>query len=209
MIIFSTQHIMAQSFNTAEKKLILSGDTTKMLKVTQVSDPGELKILTTASSNINPEDPLIPVLARRMQLAMLADPKRPGVGIAAPQVGINRNIIWVQRFDKEGLPFELFLNPQITWKSALLRKGREGCLSIADTVGQVVRHHTIRLIYTTINGAHKEEIIEGFTAVILQHETDHLHGILFPVRLKEQDAKSYHSLTEKLDFMVEKLEPRL
>lgn len=174
-----------------------------MLRVTQITEAQELKVLTSVSADINPKDPLIKVLARRMYLAM-RDVRRPGIGIAGPQVGINRNIIWVKRYDKEGEPFELYLNPKITWRSELLRKGQEGCLSIPDAIGDVVRHHSIRLKYTDLSGQEKEEIIEGFTAVIFQHETDHLNGILFTERLKEQEGKAYYSLAGQLDFMTEK-----
>ncbi|WP_083252250.1 peptide deformylase [Pedobacter steynii] len=193
----------AQRFNASEKSIILSGDTATMLRVTQITEAQELKVLTSVSADINPKDPLIKVLARRMYLAM-RDVRRPGIGIAGPQVGINRNIIWVKRYDKEGEPFELYLNPKITWRSELLRKGQEGCLSIPDAIGDVVRHHSIRLKYTDQSGQEKEEIIEGFTAVIFQHETDHLNGILFTERLKEQEGKAYYSLAGQLDFMTEK-----
>lgn len=193
----------AQRFNASEKSIILSGDTATMLRVTQITEAQELKVLTSVSADINPKDPLIKVLARRMYLAM-RDVRRPGIGIAGPQVGINRNIIWVKRYDKEGEPFELYLNPKITWRSELLRKGQEGCLSIPDAIGDVVRHHSIRLKYTDLSGQEKEEIIEGFTAVIFQHETDHLNGILFTERLKEQEGKAYYSLAGQLDFMTER-----
>jgi len=55
-----------------------------------------------------------------------------GVGIAAPQVGILKQIIWVQRFDKEGFPFEVYLNPKIINYSAEKQDCKEGCLSIPD-----------------------------------------------------------------------------
>lgn len=192
-----------QGFTSNEKAIILSGDTATMLRVTQITEAEELKVLTTVSKDINPKDPLIKVLAQRMYLAM-RDVTRPGIGIAGPQVGINRNIIWVKRYDKEGEPFELYLNPRISWKSELLRKGPEGCLSVPDTTGNVVRHHAIRLSYFNPQGEAKEEIIEGFTAVIFQHETDHLNGILFTERLKEQETKAYNTLAGRLDFMQEK-----
>ena len=65
-----------------------------------------------------------------MKLSLLSTGS--GVGIAAPQVGINRNVIWVQRFDKDGKPLEYFLNPVILWKSQLQNLGPEGDLSITD-----------------------------------------------------------------------------
>src|SRR5690606_40777586 len=123
-----------------------------------------------------------------------------GVGIAAPQVGINRNVIWVKRFDKEGEPLEFYINPKITWRSKLLRKGLEGCLSIADSAGEVFRNYTIRLRYQDAKGNDHEEMVEGFSAVIFQHETDHLMGILFTDRLAEQRAGTYHRINGEIEL---------
>src|SRR5690606_24791982 len=122
----------------AERDLILSGDTTRLLRVIQDTVATEEQVLRTPSVDIDHRDSLLPLLASRMFLSV-TDSLQPGVGIAAPQVGINRNLIWVQRFDKPGEPLELYLNPKITWRSKLLRKGLEGCLSIPDTMGQVLR----------------------------------------------------------------------
>lgn len=194
-----------QPLTDTERNLIWSGDTTQPLRVIQDTVPDELRILTSISQDISAHDELLPLLAKRMYLAV-TDSLLPGVGIAAPQVGINRNLIWVKRFDKVGEPFELYLNPKITWRSKLLRKGLEGCLSIPDTMGQVLRSYTIRLTYQDVQGEHREELVEGFTAVIFQHETDHLYGILFTDRLAEQDGAHYESINEEVDLhLKEKL----
>ncbi|WP_257666794.1 DUF1684 domain-containing protein [Parapedobacter tibetensis] len=185
-----------------EQSLILSGDTTKLMRVIQDTVPDELHILKSVSADIDSKEALLPLLAKRMHLAV-TDSLHPGVGIAAPQVGINRNLIWVQRFDKAGEPLELYLNPKITWRAKLLRKGVEGCLSIADTMGQVLRNYTIRLEYDDIDGKHHEEMVEGFTAVIFQHETDHLYGILFTDRLAEQESNTYHRINEEVELYLE------
>lgn len=192
----------SQTFTAEEKAVILSGDTTSMLRVISVADPKELKILTTASGNIHPGDPLLALLASRM-LKSVNDPLNPGVGIAAPQVGVNKNAVWVQRFDKHGQPFEFYLNPEITWRSALLVKGPEGCLSIPDITGDVLRSYAVRLRYQDKSGGFHEELIEGFTAVIFQHETDHLRGVLFTARLKEQAAASYTGISGQMGFYLQ------
>ncbi|WP_353126567.1 DUF1684 domain-containing protein [Parapedobacter pyrenivorans] len=186
----------------AERDLILAGDTAQLLRVIQDTVAAETRILRSLSNDIDPKDALLPLLANRMFLAV-TDSLHPGVGIAAPQVGINRNVIWVQRFDKPDEPLELYLNPKITWRSKLLRKGLEGCLSIPDTMGQVLRNYTIRLSYQDIAGTHHEEMIEGFTAVIFQHETDHLYGILFTDRLAEQEANAYHLINAEVQLYLE------
>ncbi len=197
-----TNLLQAQLFNDAEKKIIYGGDTSTMLRVIQITVPAEHTILLTPSSNIQHNAPGLDLLAKRMLLAM-RDTARPGVGIAAPQLGINKKLIWVQRFDKEGAPFEFYVNPQITWQSVLYRKGREGCLSIPDISGNVLRHYTIGLSYQQRDGTFKNEIVEGFTAVIFQHEIDHLNGILFTQRLQEQDNKKYYPLATGVDLYLE------
>lgn len=195
--------INSQSFTKEERNLILSGSETEMLRVTQVTDSTDLKILKAVSTDINPKDKLIPVLAKRMYLAM-RDPARPGVGIAAPQVGINRNIIWVQRLDKPNEPFELCINPKIVWQSNLMRKGAEGCLSIPDERGDVYRNYTIQISFYDSQGKFTEEVIEGFTAVIFQHEIDHLNGILFTERIIEQQAFQGYPIGEGVHLTLEK-----
>lgn len=195
--------VSAQNFTKEERKLIESGDINMMLRVFQVTEPTELKVLEAKSKVIDVKDPLLSVLINRMLLT-LKNPEHVGVGIAAPQVGINRNIIWVQRFDKQGEPLEVYINPKIVWRSVLLRKGKEGCLSIPKLRGDVLRNYTIKLDYLDKEGKQKEEMIEGFTAVIFQHEVDHLNGILFTDRLKEQEEEVYYSVNEEINLFLEK-----
>ena len=203
VVLLVSMTAFSQSFSKVERDLILSGPETEMLRVTQVTDSADLKILKAVSTDINPKDKLIPVLAKRMYLAM-RDPARPGVGIAAPQVGINKNIIWVQRFDKPNEPFEYYVNPKIVWRSNLIRKGAEGCLSIPDERGDVYRNYTIQISYFDANGDFKQEVIEGFTAVIFQHEIDHLEGILFTDRMIEQQAFQSAPIGEGVNLSLEK-----
>ena len=186
LFLFVATQLSAQKFNKEEARLIQSGDANSMMKVIQITDPNELKILKSVSTDIDLKDKLLPVLAQRMFLSM-RDPANPGIGIAAPQIGINKNIFWVQRFDKKDEPFELYLNPKIIWRSQLLRKGMEGCLSIPDFSSEVLRNYTIKISYYDKEAQFHEEMIEGFTAVVFQHEYDHLKGILFTDRLKEQE----------------------
>ncbi|MGC4235630.1 MAG: peptide deformylase [Niabella sp.] len=179
----------SQNFSETEKKLILSGDTATMLRVIPLTETAGKEALRNVSKDIAFNDPLLPLLKNRMLKSVL-DSNHRGVGIAAPQVGINRNLIWVQRFDKPGLPFEFFINPKITWRSALLIRGPEGDLSFEER-GDVVRNYAIMVSYTDIKGQQHIEMLEEFTAIIFQHETDHLSGILLTDRIKEQQAKKY------------------
>lgn len=88
-------------------------------------------------------------------------------------------MIAVQRFDKPGEPFEIYLNPEIVEYSAETAPGREGCLSIPGCYGEVTRAQQIVLRYRDEQFAERTERIGGFTAVIFQHEVDHLDGILY------------------------------
>lgn len=205
--LFISGMMHAQKFSKEEQRLILEADTTVMFKVIEVTNPEELKILKAVSTDINPKDKLIPILAKRMYLAM-RDPLKAGVGIAAPQIGINRNIIWVQRFDKAGEPFELYINPKISWRSNLLRQGAEGCLSIPEERGDVYRNYTIQITYFDSKGQLHEELVEGFTAVIFQHETDHLNGILFTDRIIEQEEFKGFPISDGVNLTLEKKDRR-
>ncbi len=120
---------------------------------------------------------------RRRMLATVRDPENTGVGIAAPQVGVLRRMIAVQRFDKPGEPFEIYLNPEIVEYAAETAPGREGCLSVPGYYGEVNRAQRITLRYRDEQFAERTERIGGFTAVIFQHEIDHLDGILYTDRL--------------------------
>lgn len=203
LLLFIATQLSAQKFNSDEKKLIQSGDVKTMLKVIQITDEKELKILTSVSTDVDPKDELLPVLAERMFLSM-RDPANPGIGIAAPQVGINRNVFWVQRFDKEDEPFEFYVNPKIIWRSALLRQGMEGCLSIPGISAEVLRNYTIKIIYWDSEGKYHEEMVEGFTAVVFQHEYDHLNGVLFTDRFKEQKALEFSTIDGTVQLFVQK-----
>ena len=110
----------------------------------------------------------------------VTDPSQDGVGIAAPQVGINRRIIWVQRLDKEDEPFECYVNIRIDSLFGGTRRGPEGCLSVPGYRGMVTRSNNVIISYSDLeSGNTVKEEIEGYTAVIFQHECDHLYGILY------------------------------
>lgn len=201
VFLFIAANLSAQKFNKQERALIQSGSTATMMKVIQTTDEDELKILKTASSDVDLKDKLLPVLAERMFLSM-RDTLNPGIGIAAPQVGINRNLFWVQRFDKVDEPFEFYVNPEIVWRSALLRKGLEGCLSIPEIRGDVYRNYTIQINYWDKEGKFHQEIVEGFTAVVFQHEYDHIKGILFTDRLKEQENLEFSKVGDEINLYL-------
>ena len=127
-----------------------------------------------------------------MQLAsvMLATMlERNGVGIAAPQVYISKRVIIVAsrpnlRYpDAPEMDAVVMVNPEILEFSQVTSLGEEGCLSVPNERGQVQRAQSIKVVYHTLTGEVLESIFEGFPARIVQHEIDHLNGILFVDRL--------------------------
>lgn len=190
-----------QNFSADDLKIINNGTETEKLRVLQITNEKDLTVLTTTSVDLKFDDPSIAILEKRM-FSTVQDPEHAGVGIAAPQIGINKNLIVVQRFDKVGEPFESYINPKIIWRSKFIRNGVEGCLSIPDRREEVLRSNTIRLQYISKEGKIKEENIEGFTAVIFQHEVDHLYGILYPDRVEEAQKEEFEPLSDKMQFYI-------
>ena len=110
-----------------------------------------------------------------------------GVGLEAPQVGIKRRVVAVQRVDKEGEPIEVYPNIRIEEFRGELQAGPEGCLSVPDRRGEVLRSQDITIVYTDASLDQPREIredVSGFAAVIFQHEVDHLDGILYIDKLQ-------------------------
>lgn len=183
MTIFSTILLSscAGEFSASERKIIgNAGDGIMPLWTTYVAEEEEfLRLKAEPLSEKIVATPEFATLKERM-LATVCDPTNEGVGIAAPQVGISRRLVAVQRIDKEGEPFEFYINPEIIARSEEKELGGEGCLSVPDMHGDVMRHTAIRIRYNREpDFAVVEEDIEGFTAVIFQHEIDHLDGILY------------------------------
>ncbi|WP_302378996.1 peptide deformylase [uncultured Alistipes sp.] len=116
-------------------------------------------------------------------LTTVRNPQNEGVGIAAPQVGIGLRVIAVQRFDLPGEPFGVYVNPEIVRRTGPAVPGPEGCLSVPDRYGDVARPQQIEIRYRDSRFIRRREVIRGYTAVIFQHEVDHLDGILFIDRM--------------------------
>ena len=120
-----------------------------------------------------------------LDAAMRAGPG--GVGIAAPQLGIGKRMLVVDcalarhRCKNHGRLF--MVNPEMIGHSDELALGREGCLSAPDWVGMVPRAKRVRVRYLDENGEAREIEASGFEARVIQHEMDHLDGILFVDRV--------------------------
>jgi peptide deformylase len=105
----------------------------------------------------------------------------PGIGLAAPQVGEKRRIITIDVAREEEPKSPLFLiNPEILWSSEDERSTyEEGCLSIPDYYAEVERPAKVRVRYLDYDGKQQEREVDGLLATCVQHEVDHLNGILF------------------------------
>jgi peptide deformylase len=105
----------------------------------------------------------------------------PGIGLAAPQVGVLSRVIVMdcaKGEDEEPEPI-CIANPEITWASDELREHEEGCLSIPEVFANVTRPEAVRVRYLDRDGALQERDFEGIRATCVQHEIDHLNGKLF------------------------------
>ena len=167
-------------WTAAERQLI--EDQSEVMRVLTVDNPADAAVLRKQCRNLSVKalaDPLYAELAAKM-VATVTSPEQDGVGIAGPQVGLLRRVVAVQRFDKEGEPFEVYPNIRITATRGELEPGGEGCLSVPGRRGTVLRYRDIDIRYTSpVTGRDTTERVEGFTAVIFQHETDHLDGVLY------------------------------
>lgn len=190
--ITKNRNYSSKIFTKAETNLILSGESNYPMRVLLIDNYKDSIILRSQSQNfkVNPKDKILNHFTNRLYHTV-TDSFSTGVGIAAPQVGILKKIIWVQRFDKKENPFEVYYNPTVKKYSDLKQNVFEGCLSIPDVRDTTnFRSYAVLLEYDNSKGEHICEMIEAFTAVIFQHEIDHLNGILFTDHLEKEKIKS-------------------
>ena len=168
------------SFTYAQKRLINSKESTLRLFV--LNNKEDSILLRTASTpfvftkNISE----IEEFSKKLEATMVSE---MGVGIAAPQVGILKRIICVQRFDKNAFPNEIYINPKIISYSEEKQECREGCLSIPDVREDVFRKPKITVSYLDENFEAHTESFDGLIARVIQHEYDHIEGVLFTDKL--------------------------
>lgn len=143
-------------------------------------------------------DKFLPSFLKEMETALLGanDPK--GVGLAAPQIGRSLSIFIAKPTEKS--PISVFINPKIieldqtqNKKPATKIKKLEGCLSLPNIWGEVKRSPNVTLVYFDHLGRKKTKKFSGFMATIVQHEVDHLNGVLFPKKVLEQRGQLYKS----------------
>ncbi|MFC1600393.1 peptide deformylase [Patescibacteria group bacterium] len=151
-----------------------------VLKIQTGSDNPILREKSTPIDNI---DKSIKKLAKDMLETMNAN---NGLGIAAPQVGVNKRMFITtinQGTDHEGLI--TMINPVVEFTNDELEEGEEGCLSLPELFKPVTRHKFVRVKYKDLKNNNHILDLEGLNARVIQHETDHLDGILFIDRVDE------------------------
>lgn len=114
-----------------------------------------------------------------------------GAGLAAPQIGVDLQVVIFgvsanPRYpDAESVPFTVLVNPVLTPLSDEMEEGWEGCLSVPGMRGLVPRHTALRYQGFDPTGRPIDRSVSGFHARVVQHEVDHLRGILYPMRIRD------------------------
>jgi len=114
-----------------------------------------------------------------------------GAGLAAPQIGVSLQVVIFgfkenQRYpDADEVPFTILINPELTPLSDDMEDGWEGCLSVPGMRGMVPRYRRLRYQGVDMYGNTIDREVDGFHARVVQHECDHLQGILYPRRIKD------------------------
>ncbi len=163
-----------------------------LLKIARMGHP----VLARAAERVgNPRDPALARLAMDM-IETMRD--APGIGLAAPQVHAGVRIVVFHvppsRADdpeapngaaKGPVPLTVLINPQIEWLDDSVTEDWEGCLSVPGLTGLVPRARRIRYRGIAPDGGSIERVAEGFHARVVQHECDHLDGVLYPQRMTD------------------------
>ena len=144
-----------------------------VLPIITAPDP-RLKLKAKAVAEVNDEvRRLMDDMLETMYLA-------PGIGLAAPQVGVLKRVLVVDVAGEEEKPAPLKIaNPEILWRSDELATYNEGCLSLPEHYADVARPAAIRLRYLDYQNEIREIEAKGLLATVIQHEMDHLEGVLF------------------------------
>ena len=159
-----------------------------MSAVLPVAQRGEdvLKLIAAPVAEAEFSSTWLNELSKALQATML---ERNGVGIAAPQVYVSKRVIIVAsranpRYpDAPEMDAITMINPEILEQSEQTILGEEGCLSVPNERGQVTRAEAVTVQFFTLTGEKIIQQFHGFPARIVQHEIDHLNGILFVERL--------------------------
>ncbi len=159
------------------------------------------EVLTTPTKSITVFDKKLARLIADLTKTLIATKNPKGVGLAAPQIGEPYRV-FVTRPNEKSI-VRAFVNPEIIARQGETDgvperdKKLEGCLSIPYIWGKVKRSQSLTLRFQDEIGQTHQEKFTGFLATIIQHETDHIHGILFTKRVLEQQGKLYQGTKDK------------
>ncbi len=123
-----------------------------------------------------------------------------GAGLAAPQIGVELRVVIFgfgssPRYpDAPPVPETVLINPMLTPLSETMEDGWEGCLSVPGLRGVVPRYSMLRYTGFDVRGQPIDRSVDGFHARIVQHECDHLDGILYPMRIKDLSRFGFHDV---------------
>jgi peptide deformylase len=124
-----------------------------------------------------------------------------GVGLAAPQVGVGSQLFVYEASDEEeparGIPLRVVVNPMVEPQPGELVYDWEGCLSIPDLRGLVPRHPAVRVRGLDRDGRPLDFVAQGFEARIVQHEFDHLNGVVFLDRMRDLHSLAFYEEWER------------
>lgn len=163
-----------------------------ILKVARMGHP----VLRTRARALEPSELTSPAIQRLIDDMLETMKEYQGIGLAAPQVHEGVRLFVAGSLDEEhGFPLTILANPEITIVGPDVVEDWEGCLSIPDVRGRVPRARQIQVRALDRQGRKVELKVSGFTARVMQHETDHLDGVLFLDRMK-----SFESLTFLEEF---------
>jgi len=160
-----------------------------LLKVARMGHP----VLRLRADTVSPEDLASPATQRLID--DIADSMREydGVGLAAPQVHVSKRIVVYACHDEgpDRVPLTILVNPQVAALRGGLKEDWEGCLSVPGLRGCVPRHVAVRVKAFDRNGGALDFVARGFHARIVQHEVDHLDGILYLDRMRGLQTLSF------------------
>ncbi|HET7851383.1 MAG TPA: peptide deformylase [Methyloceanibacter sp.] len=144
-----------------------------ILPIITIPDP----VLRKKAVSVERVDAELLELADNMLATMY---EAPGIGLAGPQVGVLRRLIVMDPSrDEEPKQPLIMVNPVILERGSEMRTHEEGCLSIPDVTAEIERPSTTRVAYIDAEGNTQERTLEGIWSTLVQHEIDHLNGVLF------------------------------
>lgn len=134
-------------------------------------------VLRRKTRTVRPED--MADIRRILPSMFSAMYEAPGIGLAAPQVGLDLRFALVDLGEPEAREPIIMINPEILAETETLAAREEGCLSLPNQYAEVTRPEQVRVQWRTVDGELMEREVDGLLATCMQHEIDHLEGILF------------------------------